>query len=95
MPRDRITVFDLAPGRDRIIKPILDELRLQSALSRPTEVVRVAGRVKVPGEYPLEPTMRRRPARGGSLMPRPMGTEGELTRYELGPVAPGRRSSSK
>ena len=34
-PRDHIFVFDLAPGRERIIKPLLDELKLQSGLSRP------------------------------------------------------------
>ncbi|HUG72316.1 MAG TPA: SLBB domain-containing protein [Steroidobacteraceae bacterium] len=57
-PRDRIVVFDLAPGRERIIRSLLDELRLQSGLANPTEVVEISGRVKVPGEYPQEPGMR-------------------------------------
>ncbi len=43
MPRDRVIVFELAPGRERVIRPILDELRLQSGLDRPTELVRVEG----------------------------------------------------
>ncbi|MGH3578765.1 MAG: SLBB domain-containing protein, partial [Mycobacterium sp.] len=58
MPRDRITVFDLASGRDHVIQPLLDELRVQGTAGEPTETVRVAGQVKVPGEYPLEPGMR-------------------------------------
>lgn len=34
MPRDRVTVFDLESGRDRIIQPLIDELRLQSRFER-------------------------------------------------------------
>jgi polysaccharide biosynthesis/export protein len=84
-PRDQITVFDLAPGRERIIKPLLDELRLQSGLSRPTEVVRVDGRVKVPGEYPLEPgmTISDLVRAGGSLDVAAYGGKAELARYEI------------
>ncbi len=82
-PRDRITVFDLAPGRERIIQPLLDELRLQSDLSRPAEVVRVGGRVKVPGSYPLEPGMRVSDLlrAGGNLEAAAYGAQAELTRY--------------
>lgn len=85
-PRDRITVFDLAPGRERIIRPILDELRLQSQLSRPTQVVRVEGRVKVPGEYPLEPNMTVRDLlrAGGNLETSAYGGTAELARYTVG-----------
>ena len=42
-PRDRITVFDLAAGRDQVIQPVIDELRLQGNLRRPREVVHVDG----------------------------------------------------
>lgn len=85
MPRDEVTVFDLAPGRERVIKPLLDELRLQSGLSRPTDVVEVRGRVKVPGEYPLEPGMRIGDLlrAGGGLDAAAYGGKAELTRYEL------------
>lgn len=85
MPRDRITVFDLAPGRERIIKPLLDELRLQSGIDRPTEVVRVVGRVKAPGEYPLEPQMRVSDLlrAGGGLEAAAFGGRAELARYEV------------
>jgi protein involved in polysaccharide export with SLBB domain len=85
MPRDQLTVFDLAPGRERIIKPLLDELRLQSGLQRPTEVVRVEGRVKVPGEYPLEPGMKISDLlrAGGDLDAAAFGGRAELIRYEI------------
>jgi polysaccharide biosynthesis/export protein len=83
MPRDQITVFDLQSGRDRIIQPILEELRLQSNLARPTHVVRVDGRVKVPGEYPLEPGMKVSDLirAGGSLQDAAYAGSAELIRY--------------
>lgn len=84
-PRDRITVFDLAPGRERIIQPLLDEIRLQSNLAQPTEVVRIGGRVRVPGDYPLEPEMRISDLlrAGGNLRPSAYGDTAELTRYTI------------
>ncbi len=57
-PRDRIVVFDLETSRERIIRPLMNELRTQASFQRPTEVVSVDGKVKVPGEYPLEPGMK-------------------------------------
>ena len=85
MPRDRITVFDLVSGRDRIIKPLMDELHTQSNMGRPAEVVRIDGRVKVPGEYPLEPNMTVADLvrAGGGLSDEAYGAEAELTRYEV------------
>jgi polysaccharide biosynthesis/export protein len=85
--RDRIFVFDLAPGRERIIQPLLEELRLQSDLARPTEIVSVRGRVKVPGQYPLEPGMRIADLlrAGGNLEPAAYGGMAELTRYTINP----------
>lgn len=85
MPRDRITVFDLAPGRERIIRPLLEELRLQSDLSRPEQVVQVGGSVRAPGEFPLEPGMRISDLlrAGGGLVPSAFGAEAELTRYYI------------
>jgi polysaccharide biosynthesis/export protein len=85
MPRDQITVFDLAPGRERIIKPLLDELRLQSGIAQPTQLVRVEGSVKVPGEYPLEPgmTVSDLLRAGGNLEAAAFGGKAELARYEV------------
>lgn len=83
MARDQITVFDLEPGRERVIKPVMDELRLQSGLERPTEIVSVSGRVKVPGEYPLESGMRVSDLlrAGGNLDSSAFGEKAELVRY--------------
>lgn len=85
MQRDRIMVFDLASGRDRIIKPVLDELRLQGGAQRPSEVVHIDGRVKVPGEYPLESSMTVADLirAGGGLADAAYGAKAELTRYQV------------
>ena len=84
-PRDQITVFDLASGRDRVIQPVLDELKLQSTSARPLEVVRVDGRVKVPGQYPLEAgmTVMDLVRAGGGLADEAYGAKAELTRYTV------------
>jgi protein involved in polysaccharide export with SLBB domain len=84
-PRDRITVFDLASGRDHVIQPLLDELRVQGTSGQPTETVYVDGQVKVQGEYPLEPGMRVRDlirAGGGTADAAYVGNA-ELTRYKV------------
>jgi polysaccharide export outer membrane protein len=83
MPRDRITVFDLGSGRDHVIQPLLDELRLQGTSGQPTETVNVDGQVKVPGEYPLEPGMRVSDLirAGGGAADAAYGGNAELTRY--------------
>lgn len=85
MARDRIAVFDLESGRDRVIRPLLDELRLQSRIDQPTELVHVDGRVKVPGDYPLETgmTVSDLVRAGGSLEDAAYGVKAELTRYEV------------
>jgi protein involved in polysaccharide export with SLBB domain len=84
-PRDRITVFDLASGRDRVIQPLLDELRVQGTAGQPTETVHVAGRVKVPGEYPLEPGMRVSDLirAGGGAADAAYSGQAELARYSV------------
>ncbi|MES1192567.1 MAG: SLBB domain-containing protein [Steroidobacter sp.] len=83
MPRDQITVFDFETDRSQVIRPILDELQLQSHLARPTEVVTVNGSVKVKGNYPLEPGMRVSDLlrAGGGLQSSAYGTTAELIRY--------------
>jgi protein involved in polysaccharide export with SLBB domain len=57
-PRDRIIVFDSGSSRRPVIEPLLDELRIQSTSELPAQVVSLSGRVKAPGDYPLEPDMR-------------------------------------
>ncbi len=85
--RDRITIFDYESDRAIVIKPILDELRLQSQSLRPTETVKVAGRIKVAGEYPLEPGMRISDLirAGGSLQDAAYAPNAELIRRVIGP----------
>jgi polysaccharide biosynthesis/export protein len=83
MPRDRIIVFDRQSGRAEMLNPILEELRRQSRIDRPSEVVRIDGRVKAHGEYPLEPRMRVSDLlrAGGGLQDAAYGSVAELTRY--------------
>lgn len=84
-PRDRVYVFDLQASRDRIIDPILRDLRMQSNLDQPLQAVTVSGRVKVPGQYPLEPGMRISDLirAGGSLDDSAYGGSAELARYQV------------
>jgi polysaccharide biosynthesis/export protein len=85
MPRDQITVFDLESGRDRVIQPLLNDLRLQSTSGTPTELVRVDGSARVPGEYPLEPgmTVSDLIRAGGGLTDAAYNGTAELTRYRV------------
>lgn len=85
MPRDRIMVFDLQSSRDRVVQPLLDDLRLQATSTQPDNVVRVEGRVNVPGEYPLEEgmTVRDLVRAGGSLSDAAYRGKAELTRYNI------------
>lgn len=84
-PRDRVYVFDLESGRDRVIEPLLRELRLQAQFDEPTREVSVAGRIKVPGKYPHEPGMRVTDLlrAGGNLDESAYGLQAELTRYAI------------
>jgi polysaccharide biosynthesis/export protein len=85
MARDRITVFDLQSSRDRVIQPLLDDLKLQSNIGLPDEVVRIDGRANVPGEYPFQPgmTVRDLVRAGGGLSDGAFGGTAELTRYKV------------
>lgn len=82
---DRIVVFDFESDRAPVIKPILSELRLQSQSLRPTETVSVGGRIKVAGEYPLEPGMKVSDLirAGGSLQDAAYTYTAELIRHDL------------
>jgi len=82
-PRDHLYVFDMESGRDRIVEPLLRELRLQSGIDVPTKEVSVAGKIKIPGKYPFEPGMRVSDLlrAGGTLDESAYGGQAELTRY--------------
>jgi polysaccharide biosynthesis/export protein len=85
MPRDRIFVFDTESGRQQVIGPLLEEVRRQSRINLPTEVVRVDGRIKARGDYPLEPNMKVSDLlrAGGGLQDAAYGAKAELTRYRI------------
>jgi protein involved in polysaccharide export with SLBB domain len=84
-PRDRIIVFDRTAGRTQMLTPILEELRQQSNIGMPSALVRVDGRIKAGGEYPLEPGMRISDLlrAGGGVQDAAYGAGAELTRYAL------------
>jgi protein involved in polysaccharide export with SLBB domain len=84
-PRDEITVFDLSASRDRLIAPLLDTLELQASPDHPETIVSISGSVKVPGRYPLEPSMHVSDLirAGGSLEDAAYRGEAELTRYQI------------
>jgi protein involved in polysaccharide export with SLBB domain len=84
-PRDRVYVFDLETGRQAIMDPILQELKLQAVSTEPSQIVRVSGRVRFPGEYPLEPgmTVSDLIRAGGGLSEEAYGGEADLARYEV------------
>jgi protein involved in polysaccharide export with SLBB domain len=85
MPRDTITAFDLENSRQYVIQPLLQDLRLQANHSQPTPIVHIDGRVKVPGDYPLEPGMRVSDLirAGGSLESSAYSGRAELSRYTV------------
>jgi polysaccharide biosynthesis/export protein len=84
-PRDRVIVFDKEAGRAKVIGSLLTELQLQSNLRQPTQIVRISGNAKAPGEYPLEPSMRVSDLirAGGSLEDAAFGGTAELVRHEV------------
>lgn len=83
--RDQVFVFDVETGRRQYLEPILEALRLQAVSSEPTRVVRVNGRVRAEGEYPLEPSMTVSDLirAGGGLAEQAFGGDAELARYEV------------
>jgi protein involved in polysaccharide export with SLBB domain len=84
--RDRVIVFDTEAGRRQVLDPLLAELRRQGDVDAPSPVVSIAGRVKAPGEYPLEPGMRVSDLlrAGGKLEDAAYGVKAELSRFVAG-----------
>jgi protein involved in polysaccharide export with SLBB domain len=84
-PRDQIFVFDRETGRQSILEPMLLDFRLQAGSSQPSQIVKVSGRVRAPGEYPLEPGMRVSDLvrAGGGLAQDAYSGEAELARYQV------------
>jgi protein involved in polysaccharide export with SLBB domain len=84
--RDRVIVFDMEAGRRQVLNPLLAELRRQGGVETPSAIVSIGGRVKAPGEYPLEPGMRVSDLlrAGGNLEDSAYGVKAELSRFVSG-----------
>jgi polysaccharide export outer membrane protein len=84
-PRDQVFVFDAESGRSQYLDPVLQELKLQSSSFHPSQIVRVSGRVRAEGEFPLEPgmTVSDLVRAGGGLDEQAFGGDAELARYEV------------
>lgn len=83
--RDQIFVFDSLASRESQLNPLLDELRRQSTLEQPSQLVEIDGSVRKPGTYPLEEgmTVTDLVRAGGSLAEAAFGAEAELARYAV------------
>ncbi len=84
-PRDNVFLFSREFGRQRVVQPILDELKLQARSGAPFREVSISGEVQAPGTYPLEPGMRVSDLirAGGSLSEAAYAVRAELVRYEV------------
>lgn len=83
--RDRIIVFSRQSDRGAELADILQEMRLQTRDNNPIPVVSINGRVRAPGEYPLEPSMTVADLirAGGGFDDAAYAATAELTRYEV------------
>lgn len=83
--RDTVHVFSMAFSRQRVVQPLLDELKLQARVGVPYQEVSVSGSVKAPGIYPLEPEMHISDLlrAGGQLSEEAYTLRAELARYEV------------
>lgn len=83
--RDEIIVFGLGDNRADLLKPVIDQLRLQARADNPERIVSVLGNVMYPGDYPLEGGMKVgdliRAAGGFNQQAYTLGAE--IIRYEV------------
>jgi protein involved in polysaccharide export with SLBB domain len=82
---DRVVVFNRQADRGPGMSVLLDEMRLQARDNRPVPIVSVSGRVRSPGDYPLETGMRVSDLvrAGGGMDEAAYPLAAELTRYEV------------
>jgi polysaccharide export outer membrane protein len=83
--RDRVIAFSREADRGAVLAELLKELRLQTRDNQPLPIVRIGGRVRAPGEYPLQPgmTVADLIRAGGGLDEAAHGGNAELTRFEV------------
>jgi len=82
-PRDELILFGFNGDRSEIVEPLVDMLNQQATHRQPARVVRAAGLLRHPGEYPLEKGMRVSDLirAGGGLAEAAYALSAELTRY--------------
>ncbi len=82
---DRVIVFNRQVDRGPGMHSLLEEMRLQARDNHPVPVVSVNGRVRAPGNYPLEPgmTLSDLVRAGGGMDEAAYALTAELTRYEI------------
>jgi len=83
--RDRVMIFELGVVRAAVISAILEELEAEATQSQPFQMVKIAGEVRSPGDYPLEAGMRISDLlrAGGGLSSSAFSSGAELTRYTI------------
>lgn len=83
--RDRVITFSRESDRGPLLAALLQELRLQTRDNQAMPIVMINGRVRAPGEYPLEPGMTAGDLirAGGGLDDAAYATGAELTRYVI------------
>ena len=82
---DRVLVFGRDAERGPALAELLRELRMQNRDNDPLPIVSIGGRVRAPGEYPLEANMTVEDLirAGGGLEDAAYGSTAELTRFEV------------
>ncbi len=83
-PLDEIIVLSLDENRTLQLKPVLDQLLVQTESGNPAPIVKVSGQVKGPGKYPLKTGMRVSDliVASGRLLESAFTLEAELTRFK-------------
>ena len=84
-PRDELMVFASDTERNGILEELVEELKLQAKSGELAKVVRISGKVRSPGEYPLTEgmTLTQLIAAAGGLSEAAYTQGGELSRYDF------------
>lgn len=86
MPRDTVTMFDYTSDRAFILSSLINKLKVQSSFDQRTQIVRVFGSVRFPGEYPISSegmSVKDLINLAGGLTESALGSGAEITRYDL------------
>ncbi|MEW5755421.1 MAG: SLBB domain-containing protein [Pseudomonadota bacterium] len=83
--RDKVMIFASGEERQEKLTEVIQKLGMQAELGQQRKVVSVGGRIRHPGEYPLEQGMRIGDLirAGGGLQESAYQLSAELSRYEI------------